>query len=370
MARQSTEPTSATTPKDSTQPSIASKSANSDKASFLDLPGELRNEVYGLLLPDVDLGWSYLPRSLRKDGEKTSTTFMASCKQVHAEAASILYGREVFYVDIDHEGEVTFLNQHIEFANLHTADFSAVNQMKRLRIHIKGLEGRNVCDVQDVLFYFLDHLRPSHKLAALDVSLIVELHDPHQCEDYWQESYREAYQIAGNEENLLREFVCIRPGDISRLHLAAFLTDPLRTLRLRNDCGEKTGFELDFIASEVMPWRTMFSNLQALVQGDKPISDYGVFCRAWQSLRSVLSAVEATIGTHALRMLDKTLDRVREARIRGDPAAVKGMLEIFIDRVELMVDMEMDPSLKDYVPASYVCHHQNSTHRSSTNGAE
>ena len=62
--------------------------------TFLDLPGELRNRVYKELLPDRDASQidPGLNPKLREDGTTTSTAFMATCKQIHQEAASMLYG--------------------------------------------------------------------------------------------------------------------------------------------------------------------------------------------------------------------------------------------------------------------------------------
>ncbi len=57
----------------------------SDGRTFLSLPGELRNHIYMLLLGQAVMR----PKGMSKS--PASTTFMATCRQVHSESVGMLY---------------------------------------------------------------------------------------------------------------------------------------------------------------------------------------------------------------------------------------------------------------------------------------
>lgn len=60
--------------------------------TLLRLPGEIRNRIYEELLPTVDASSRPLDRlPLREDGNKATTIFMSTCRQIYDESASILH---------------------------------------------------------------------------------------------------------------------------------------------------------------------------------------------------------------------------------------------------------------------------------------
>jgi hypothetical protein len=129
-------------------------------ATFLDLPGELRNQIYHLLLPHQIR--PSLP--LRIDETKASTNFMAACRQVYDEAANILYGDGEFDLYVSTSRSVEFLNIKFDSANVRKTNFSALNQVKVLNLRVSANDGTNICNVQDALFAVFDHLHANHKL--------------------------------------------------------------------------------------------------------------------------------------------------------------------------------------------------------------
>jgi hypothetical protein len=116
--------------------------------------------------------------------------------------------------------------------------------------------------------------------------------------------------------DVMREFRDIKPGDLSRAHLTAFLTDPLRTIRgLRN--GSKQGkLRLDFTGKGGRPWREIKGQVFALITGNSSVADYKIFSRYYEALRALFDfAVQHGLGDPKK---DRVLPRMAGARIQGD----------------------------------------------------
>ncbi|KAK5677261.1 hypothetical protein LTS10_010450 [Elasticomyces elasticus] len=292
-----------------------------DKLSFLDLPAELRNQVYEELLPTVETKWNYpLGEERVNNTAKASTAFMATCRQVHEEAASILYAVDSHFAYISSTGAVQFLEKTTAFIDIPNANFAALNQVKVLHLHISANDSRTVCDVQDALFKFFDHLRSNHKLHTLEVSInIGTANDRYGGYGMFNSNYAERMF----KQNLMREFADIRPGQLSRAHITAFLTDPLRIVRNLKDGRKKGKFTLDFAGKSGRPWRDILSEIRSLVQSDEPVPDYKVFCKYWEVLPSPLSVAEATFGKQDVKSLDKARNGLCCARVRGDVRTLK-----------------------------------------------
>lgn len=84
----------------------ASPKHNEHRISFLDLPRELRDRTYDYCLimeQPFDIGNSHLKPESRRDWTfanwnryPKAATLLATCKQIHAEAAPVLYGQNAF----------------------------------------------------------------------------------------------------------------------------------------------------------------------------------------------------------------------------------------------------------------------------------
>lgn len=73
--------------------------ANSSKASFLDLPPEIRNNIYSRVLPITNDYVRLTPKKSTKIPELAS--LLRTCKQVHDEVASLFYASNSFYCSIE-----------------------------------------------------------------------------------------------------------------------------------------------------------------------------------------------------------------------------------------------------------------------------
>ncbi|KAK5732327.1 hypothetical protein LTR17_010641 [Elasticomyces elasticus] len=316
-----------------------SNAAVQGKVSFLGLPGGVRKQVYEELLPTVATQWIYPLGEVRVNNtDKASTTFMATCKQVHEEAASILYGAEEHRAYINRTGAIEFLEKTTAFTNVFGANFAALNQVKVLHLQISANDSRTMCNVQDALFKFLEHLRPNHKLHTLEVRISVNTADDRNG-DY--EMYNSNHAAHMFKQNLMREFADIRPGELSRAHITAFLTDPLRTVRNLKDGRKKGKFTLDFAGKSGRPWRDILPKIRGLVQSDEPVPDYKVFCKYWEVLRPLLSVAEAAFGKQDVKLLDKALNGLCRARVRGDIQALKQNHDLLITAVDGRIAAKM-----------------------------
>lgn len=78
---------------------------------LLKLPVEIRCRIYRLLLPDTDIPARFSgSTSLTTDGERVYTAILRVNRQIHEEAARLLYGTNVFVVEVS-EGMLSMCNK-------------------------------------------------------------------------------------------------------------------------------------------------------------------------------------------------------------------------------------------------------------------
>ncbi len=307
-------------------PATATQPEAKKPTTFLDLPAELRLQVYGYLLPTHDISRMRPGKPLRADGQTCSTAFMASCKQIYGETADILYGDgcEVQatisgWSNRDQTAHIQFLNQKVALDNLSAARASQIlpRQVKALDIYITtGNSQGSVCDVQDMLFKFLKPLSgiPNHHLQAVKVHINVSTG---RDDIYGILSSNAAERYA--RVDTMQEFRHIKPGDLSRAHLTAFLADPLRTLRGVQDGRKKGKFTLNFIGETGNPWREIPRTIRSMVQGEEPVPDFEAFSRYYEILRPVIELAEEIVpDAYGIKSYKGFTGRLAQARIRGD----------------------------------------------------
>lgn len=290
--------------------------------TFFDLPGEIRNQIYAELLPNVpDPRQTYTYPNLRTDGSKTSTAFMASCKPVYEESSSVLYhfldiGEGELSVRIERDGSVFFLGKDFKLATATSANFAAIKRAKKLEVSVSTSESSNtlsICDAQDALFIALSgNLETGHLLQSLDIRISTE-----HPNDFGLGMFSSNFAGRMQSQSVMREFGRVVPGDVSRAHVAAFLTDSLRTIRDIKD-GKKTGkFKLDFAGKSGRPWREIEGQVRKLIQSDATaqVPDYKVFCDYFATLRQ-LRAV--TREGRVIWIPQRELWQLGRARIQGD----------------------------------------------------
>lgn len=145
-----------------------------------------------------------------------------------------------------------------------------------------------VCNVQDSLFALFRHLQPEHSLHTLKVDIHVNV----AANNYAGYAiFTSNYAERLFKQNTMREFRDIRSGDLSRAHITAFLTDPLRTIRKLRDGKKKGKFTLDYVGKTGKPWRELQVDVRELVQGDSVVPDYRTFRPYFSVLESFIKCL-------------------------------------------------------------------------------
>ena len=158
---------------------------DSSRKTFLDLPGELRNQIYNMLLPDNDVpcpsNWDreLFYWSKRRDRRTISTDFMLACRLVHHEALDILGGWiSARPATIKTDGYVLyFCRKQIRIHNLGDDALSFVKYIRSLRIFIDvgSPDYRGVCAIQDTLY---DIARRLQSLRKLEIQMLLDTQKP------------------------------------------------------------------------------------------------------------------------------------------------------------------------------------------------
>jgi hypothetical protein len=143
-----------------------------ESKSILDLPAELRNYIYELLLPDTDR--LFVDRALvHQVKDQTYHNLMRVNKQIYEETRSLLYTSKVgvlaiFSNEIIDQGRVFWLGKPLDIHTLDGADFAAINNFDSLEIRIICMSAVDVCDTHGVLFKAMSALAASrHRLFHL-----------------------------------------------------------------------------------------------------------------------------------------------------------------------------------------------------------
>lgn len=104
----------------------------------------------------------------------------------------------------------------------------------------------------------------------------------------------------------------VRTGTFSRAHVAAFLTDPLRTVRGVENGRKRGTFTLDYVGRSAQAWRNIEGDVRKLVQSRFPVPNYELF-------RAYFASVFKICGINGVE-LDKhwSLPCIAQARIWGD----------------------------------------------------
>ena len=309
---------------------------------FLELPGELRNEIYGHLLPDQAANPVDLDKPVRRDGMKSFTNLMATCRQIHDEAASIVYGSKTFYVSISNY--VGFLNQEVFPCDFSTANFSPLNQMRSIPVDLSvSCSTYCVCCMQDLLFGFVDHLaHNSHNLQELEVNIGVF---------YWygNEEMPEIFSENFAERKFERDDIWCEPFHASRKilreHLSAFLVDPFCTLRNIWDAKKEGKLIINFIGRHKKPWNQIPEQVSELVRGDSPVPNYKIFLHYFEILaevRDICDDLNLTRSEHCWTAIRLLRPRLYDRRLHGDVESLRHHHESFVFAIEQAIGENLD----------------------------
>jgi hypothetical protein len=258
--------------------------------TLLDVPVKIRERIYYDLL---DLPVNKTSSSGRSYWHPT-TAFLTTCHQVYDEASAVLFEHHSWTLKAHSKSTISFAPSSVRPQEKNVLDrsvntfASAVNKAKHLKVEVDVWYWTDICETQEALFVFFDALKPHHSLHHLEVQVdIVEPVSSAEDEDHDPRYTR------------IREFSEIRPGSYdSRPHTTAFLTDPLRNIRLKPDGKKKGKFSLTFPGHTSKPWSELTKQLRGLLQGQSAPRDYKAFVRYYAIRRELEAELEDGLLYH------------------------------------------------------------------------
>lgn len=170
---------------------------------------------------------------------------------------------------------------------------NTLSKCKDLAIDIcSGNDLVSICATQDTLFAFVDRIPEAHCLRSLTVRITVVLPNenverPWIVSDVWPSSFLQLPTILENK--------MIQPGDLSRMHMIAFLTDPLRKIRQLGGGGKIKCVGLDFSGRTGTVWKEILIVVKDLVCGESDLKDYETFRRYFDGIRHLIKSIQQAI---------------------------------------------------------------------------
>jgi hypothetical protein len=155
-----------------------------------------------------------------------------------------------------------------------------------------GNDPVSICAVQDTFFALVGRIPNNHRLRSLAVTITVVLpNDANErswiVSDIWPASFLQKPTIYENK--------IIQPGDLSRMHMVAFLTDPLRKTRKLGGDGKTKHISLIFSGRTGEIWKEIAVVVKDLVCGDSDVKDYEIFPRNFDGIRYLTKSIQCAI---------------------------------------------------------------------------
>ncbi|KAK5126621.1 hypothetical protein LTR85_009555 [Meristemomyces frigidus] len=198
-------------------------------------------------------------------------------------------------------------------------NFPTLADATELHLYIStGNVVRSICDVQDATFAFLGHLGTGHHLRTLDVHIDVSMPDDDNGM-YAIVTSNAAERMF--QQEIMREFRGIEPGELSRPHMTAFLTDPIRTVCDLRDGKKKGKFTLKYTGETGNPWKEIKTAVRDLVLSDQPMPIYQIFAAYFVHLRALLKAMSwlaRTRSPKAWQNIEQLSHNLARCRIRAN----------------------------------------------------
>ena len=316
------------------------------RKTFLDLPGELRNEIYALLLPDIGFDRLFTDDPRRKDGSRACTAFMASCLQVRDEALDIIDGwvKDAGPVvvrlgewSLDDAGPVVFSIGYYNFSN-NPSRLPFIKHARRLRLMVSTVaHGGDLGHVQDSLFSLLRHLQGEHNLQELQVQIKVYGLERHELEIF---ALTGNHDLLRGEHDLMARLrmearECSRdrskPCRIESAYIAAFCLDTMRCINgiepMQQE-GRLAVEVLDYELESIHSW-TKIPHLQLLGPEDPRHGDYLEFGAYSESVRAFGRVLADRFwwnlkgGNDLSKAYHRWSSGIESSRVRGDVTALR-----------------------------------------------
>jgi hypothetical protein len=186
---------------------------------------------------------------------------------------------------------------------------NALRLAKDLTIDICcGNDPVSICAVQDTLFAFVDRIPEDHRIRSLKVTITVVLPNDNNERSM---AVSDVWPTSRLKRDIIHENKDLQPGDLSRMHMAAFLTDRLRKIRSIGVGGKKDLVQLRLQGRTGHVWKEIFDGVEKLMRGDTEVRDYEVFRRYFEDIRHVIKGISGAV---------KNIDRLCGRPVPGKAA--------------------------------------------------
>jgi hypothetical protein len=186
-----------------------------------------------------------------------------------------------------------------------------------------------------MFFAFVDRIPEVHRLRSLTVTITVVLPNDDNgrsmlVSDVWPSAFLRKATIY--------ETRMIEPGDLSRMHMVAFLTDPLRKIRRLGGEGETKHVDLDFKGRTGVVWKEILVVVKDLVCGQLDVKDYEIFRRYFEGIKHLIKSIQ-----QATKIIDRLQDKaVLEGLAPESPESLPSLLET--GEIREVIDLTADES--------------------------
>lgn len=180
-----------------------------------------------------------------------------------------------------------------------------LSRVKDLQIEVTtGNHPSSVCAVQDMLFAFVHRIPVDHVLRSLQITITVKMPNDATSRNFMT---ADVWECPQEGLDIIHEYRFIEPGDLSRAHMIAFLTDPLKTIRNLNKGKRQKGMcTVKFHGSSGTILGDIPSKIAELVRGDAEVRDYEVFREHYAAMCDLIDSMRAAIPLASTD--DETID--------------------------------------------------------------
>lgn len=180
-----------------------------------------------------------------------------------------------------------------------------LSRVKDLQIEVTtGNHPSSVCAVQDMLFAFVHRIPVDHVLRSLQITITVKMPNDATSRNFVT---ADVWDCPQDGLDIIHEYRLIEPGDLSRAHMIAFLTDPLKIIRDLNKGKRQKGMcTVKFHGASGTILGDIPSKIAELIRGDADVRDYEVFREHYLAMCDLIDSMRAAIPPVSPR--DETID--------------------------------------------------------------
>lgn len=155
-----------------------------------------------------------------------------------------------------------------------------------------------------MLFAFVHRIPVDHDLRSLQVTITVKMPNDATSRNFIT---ADVWDCPQDGLDIIHEYRLIEPRDLSRAHMIAFLTDPLKTLRNLNKGKRQKGMcTVKFHGASGTILGDIPSKIADLVRGDAEVRDYEVFREHYAAMCDLIDSIRIAIP--ATSRGDETID--------------------------------------------------------------